>query len=498
MDGMVVAHCDWGKDPKKRWMAVASRPAGGHFTAAATAMVGSTATLLDRLRVIAGPRPVLIGFDFPIGVPKAYADAAGIASFPDFLKFLAASAAPMFFEPAVEIGDISADRPFYPQRSKGSKRQHLVDALGLDGWDELFRICERGTEDRSPASPLFWLVGAQQVGRAAIAGWRDLIAPSLAREDVRLWPFDGDIDALAVEGQTVLLETYPADFYRQLGAVPGPGGKRAQHGRAPACGALRAAVARLEVQLTEDGEAELDDAFGDRPDGEDRFDAFVGLVGMLNVLLGGRQPGPPAEAFDDATTVEGWILGQTTIRNSGESAVPTASASRLVDLLRRRNAIDHEIARLIGRPALLGHIGEFIAAELFDIALQTHANAPGSDGIFRSGPLAGRTVNVKFYGRRDGLLDIPEAPVDHLLVLTGPPTTSPAKDSRPVVVDEVFVFDTDELVATLRDRGVAVGTASSLRRDDWRRAQAWPDGPRSVQLPLSEAQMLRLLSLGQG
>ena len=79
MDGMVVAHCDWGKDPKKRWMAVASRPPGGDFTAAATVMVGNTATLLDRLRGIAGPRPVLIGFDFPIGVPKAYADAAGIA-----------------------------------------------------------------------------------------------------------------------------------------------------------------------------------------------------------------------------------------------------------------------------------------------------------------------------------------------------------------------------------------------------------------------------------
>mgnify|MGYP000551330566 FL=1 len=154
MDGMVVAHCDWGKDPKKRWMAVASRPAGGHFTAAATAMVGSTATLLDRLRVIAGPRPVLIGFDFPIGIPEAYADAAGIASFPDFLRLLTGSAALLFFEPAVEIGDISIDRPFYPQRSKGSKRQHLVDALGLGGWDELFRLCERGTEDRGAASPL--------------------------------------------------------------------------------------------------------------------------------------------------------------------------------------------------------------------------------------------------------------------------------------------------------------------------------------------------------
>lgn len=322
---------------------------------------------------------------------------------------MAGSAASTFFEPAVEIGDISIDRPFYPQRPKGSKRQHLVDALALDRWEELFRVCERGTEDRSSASPLFWLVGAQQVGRAAIAGWRELIVPSVEREDVRLWPFDGDLDALAVEGQTVLLKTYPADVYRQLGAIPGDGGKRAQHGRAPVCDALRAAVVRLGVQLTEAAEAELNKAFGDRPDGEDRFDAFVGLVGMLTVLPGGRQPGLPAVAIDDATTVEGWILGQTTVRNSGEPAVLTAPVSRLVNLLRRRNDIDHEVAQLIGRPALLGHIGEFIAAELFDIELHPHANARGSDGTFRSGPLAGRTVNVKFYGRRDGLLDLPEA-----------------------------------------------------------------------------------------
>lgn len=188
MDGMVVAHCDWGKDPKKRWMAVASRPGGGDFTAAATVMVGSTSTLLDRPRGIAGQRPVLIGFDFPVGIPRAYADAAGIEFFPDFLRVVAGSAASTFFDPAVEIGDISIDRPFYPRRPKGSKRQHLVDALGLNRWDELFRVCERGTEERSPAITAL-LVGRCAAGRAGRdAGWQEVVAPALAREDVRLWP----------------------------------------------------------------------------------------------------------------------------------------------------------------------------------------------------------------------------------------------------------------------------------------------------------------------
>ena len=38
------------------------------------------------------------------------------------------------------------------------------------------------------------------------------------------------------------------------------------------------------------------------------FDALVGLLGMLNVVLGFRSAGdPPA---DTAASVEGWILGQ--------------------------------------------------------------------------------------------------------------------------------------------------------------------------------------------
>jgi hypothetical protein len=41
--------------------------------------------------------------------------------------------------------------------------------------------------------------------------------------------------------------------------------------------------------------------------------------------------------------------------------------SRLAELVQRRNLIDAEIATLIGRPALTGHLGEFIVAQVFDI-----------------------------------------------------------------------------------------------------------------------------------
>ncbi|MXY22284.1 MAG: hypothetical protein F4Y49_13240 [Dehalococcoidia bacterium] len=55
----------------------------------------------------------------------------------------------------------------------------------------------------------------------------------------------------------------------------------------------------------------------------------------------------------------------------------------LADLIKQRNAIDRDISEISGRPAERGPLGEFIAAEIFDIELQEAANYRGSDGVFR-------------------------------------------------------------------------------------------------------------------
>ena len=65
----------------------------------------------------------------------------------------------------------------------------------------------------------------------------------------------------------------------------------------------------------------------------------------------------------------------------------------LADLLRSRNQLDQQISVIIGRPATAGHIAEFVAAAVFDIDLEEAANNQGYDGHFRTGPLAGRSVN---------------------------------------------------------------------------------------------------------
>src|SRR3954468_6051695 len=94
-------------------------------------------------------------------------------------------------------------------------------------------------------------------------------------------------------------------------------------------------------------------------------------------------------------------------------------------LIRERNGIDAEIGGITGRPVVAGHLGEWIAAQVFDIELERSAVAKGIDGHFRAGPLAGRSVNVKWYGKREGLLDLTEDfDADFYLVLTGPPAAA--------------------------------------------------------------------------
>jgi hypothetical protein len=68
---------------------------------------------------------------------------------------------------------------------------------------------------------------------------------------------------------------------------------------------------------------------------------------------------------------------------------------RLAELVRIKNDADAAIAELIGRPSLPGNIGEFVTARVFAIQLMASGAHPGFDGMFTTGSLAGRTVNIR-------------------------------------------------------------------------------------------------------
>jgi hypothetical protein len=265
--------------------------------------VGDVATLFARLRALAAGRPVALGVDLPLGLPRAFAARHATAeNFPAFLRQLAAR--PGFFTVCDTLDEISGDRPFYPRRGlKGMTRAAHAARLGLLPAD-LSRACDRATADRPAGAQLFWTLGPNQSGKAAIAAWRDLLLPALATATPpKLWPFDGAFRALLQPGDIVVAETYPAEAMRHLRLRMG-GSKRRQSDRAALATALRGAMAERDAEPDTAMCAAITDGFGGGSDGEDRFDSVLGVLCVLGVVIGERPDTAPGDPW------EGWVLGQ--------------------------------------------------------------------------------------------------------------------------------------------------------------------------------------------
>lgn len=281
--------------------------------------VGDVSTLLARLRGHAGGAPVALGVDFPIGLPRAYVarhlhagpDACPALDFPGFLRGLADRPGflPGFLSVCGTLDEVGPARPFYPMRGlRGMTRLSHAQALGLDSAAGLSRACDAATLHRPAGAPLFWTLGANQTGKAAIAAWRDLLLPALAGpRPPALWPFDGALRPLLAGGRVVVAETYPAEAMRQLGLRMG-GSKRRHADRLALVPALRLSMAALSAAPDPALDRLMTQGFGPDAAGEDRLDCVLGLLCVLQVLAGGR----PDTAPDDPwiTRWEGWVLGQ--------------------------------------------------------------------------------------------------------------------------------------------------------------------------------------------
>ena len=171
---------------------------------------------------------------------------------------------------------------------------------------------------------------------------------------------------------------------------------------------------------------------------------------------------------------------------------------QLAALVATRNDIGARITKLTGRPSQIGHLGEFIAAEIFGISLEQSAANKGFDGRFRTGPFAGRTVDVKWYAKREGGVDLRlDSLPDFDLVLVGPAgvASSSRGDDRPWLLEGVHLFDANALVGALRARGLKVGIATSVARPHWDQAEIYPV-PRNNMLTLSAGQRQALKLFG--
>ncbi len=158
---------------------------------------------------------------------------------------------------------------------------------------------------------MFWTLGGKQVGKAALAGWRFLAAAPIG--SIRLWPFEGSLGALLDDNRgVVVVETYPREFYKYIKPeVPysGPWGKRRQADRRLWLPNLLDWARALKAKWSPDVLRRVEEGFSSGANGEDEFDAVVGLLGMVAVATGVLASGEPDNDLA-VTDVEGWILGR--------------------------------------------------------------------------------------------------------------------------------------------------------------------------------------------
>lgn len=309
LDPSLAAHADWSIDPRKQWISVARRTTTG-WSLAAPCPVGNVSTLLARLLEQGASGGVALGADLPIGLPRAYAATRPEPDFPRFLRVV--GTLPDFFSVCATLDDVRPDRPFYPARGiAGMTRLSHAQALGFGDASDLSRACDRATAERPAGAPLFWTLGANQSGKAAIAAWRHLILPALtAGAPLRLWPFEGPFRSLLSPGTVALAETYPAEALRHLG-IRLRGSKRRHADRCATAGVLLTAMDQLSATPDDAMRAAIMEGFGTDASGEDRFDSVLGMLCVLNVLAGNRPDSAPTDPWIHRW--EGWVLGQTAL-----------------------------------------------------------------------------------------------------------------------------------------------------------------------------------------
>ena len=171
-----------------------------------------------------------------------------------------------------------------------------------------------------------------------------------------------------------------------------------------------------------------------------------------------------------------------------------AGLEGLAELIKAYNAVGARIAAVTGRPAERGHTGAYLAAHIFGLELQEPAAHRAIVGRFSAGALAGRTVNVQWYGQQDGLLDVSLDPIlDYYLVMTGP--TGGLGSSRravtPWVIAQVYLLDAAEVRALVLARGGKLDNPVSIPGAIWQAGLIYP-GARNARRLLTDQQRAEL------
>jgi hypothetical protein len=346
-----IAHADWSANPEKRHVAVAEMTPEGHYRVMSLDPAQAPDVMRGDLRIglnVAelGAGQLWAGFDFPIGFPRGYAEQAGITCFPDFLPLIGHEPWDRFADVVASADEICLHRPFYPVQPGGDARPcDLYDGLGLTH-QQVRRRC-----DGNDSETMFWTRGNKHVGAATLAGWTYLSAVPAGR--ISFWPFHGPLTTLlnGDDDTVVASETYPREFYQYFRtSFNGKGSKRKREDRLNWMADLLRWADALGVTWQEEISQRVADGFSAGTEGEDEFDATVGLLGMISVITGAMESGEPTD--DSAvTSVEGWILGRPSDRAVSMSRLKATNAAwnslAVMSQEEQRASIEATVARLV-------------------------------------------------------------------------------------------------------------------------------------------------------
>ncbi len=308
-----IYHADWSIAAKGRWKAHARRNDDG-WLIDDVSPVGDIPVFLQTLTKKAQNRTIWLGFDFPVGLCRAWYEKTGVKNFAAVLDWLESAGGHGFFDICDDRTHISPMRPFYPARSgsKGTvKRNHLTEGLGVADFTLLQRQCEKPSRHRGAAAIPFWTLGANQVGKAMLHGWRELVMPGRDR-GFHLWPFDGNLAALSRQPGVTLIETYPAEIYgwleiHKMHLASGRFAKSRQLSRRDVLAQLIPDLEKQGITLTPTVNAHIINGIDTAQGKDDAFDALIGVIGLAMIAMGQR-----AENLPDTSLIcdqEGWIMG---------------------------------------------------------------------------------------------------------------------------------------------------------------------------------------------
>jgi hypothetical protein len=107
-------------------------------------------------------------------------------------------------------------------------------------------------------------------------------------------------------------------------------------------------------------------------------------------------------------------------------------------------------------------------------------------------------VNIKWYLKREGVLDITESMAfDYCLVLAGPPSVAGSSrgTTRPWWIQAVFLSGARQLRSGQITRGVKRGVACSVIKQQWAAAEVYPTATNpQLAITSQQAEQLRLIA----